>query len=117
MTNQEVKPSPELEAAVWSTLYHDPRSTPVIISVLTGRVFETPPPVPTALQREMAREIVEELLSLHYQLLSQSVLEVTGELIEIPEFDFGIKAGCECVHHAEQGLLCPHQVSLQSQNK
>lgn len=71
--------TPELEEAVWSTLYHHRRSTPAIVEMLTGKVFETPPPVPTDEQRLMAHDTVEELITVHYRCLNDAMIEVTGE--------------------------------------
>lgn len=76
----------ELGNAVWSTLYHDERSSPAIIQLMTGRIFKTPPPPPTEEQKEMAREIVEEFISLHYHCLADAVRETTGEEIDLPPF-------------------------------
>lgn len=79
--------SPELEDAVWSTLYYDERSSPTIIFMLTGRTFSTPPLPPTEEQKIMAREIVEGLLFLHYTAFADAVRETAGEEIDLPPFD------------------------------
>ncbi len=79
--------SPELQEAVWSTLYYDERSSPLIIEMLTGKVFDAPPLPPTEEQKTMAREIVEGLLFLHYTTLAGAVRETTGEEIDLPPFD------------------------------
>jgi hypothetical protein len=110
--SNEKKPTTEMEAAVWSSLYHDPRSSPVIVQILTGKVFDTPPPMPTDKQRQMARPVVEELLRLYYTTFATAVAEVTGE-IEMPHFDIVGKADCGCVYHAEEGTPCPHDIALQ----
>ncbi len=70
--------SPELEDAVWSTLYYDERSSPIIIQMLTGKVFETPPTPPTDEQKAMAREIVEGLLFLYHNALDDTIGDTTG---------------------------------------
>ena len=83
----ETKITPEMEAAVWATLYHDPRSSPIIVQMLTGRVFETPPPRPTDEQCQMAHQVVEELLRFHYTNLNAAMIEVIVEELEMPKFD------------------------------
>lgn len=79
--------TPELKEAVWSTMYYDERSSPVIIEMLTGRTFATPPLPPTEEQKAMAREIVEGLLFLYHNTFADAVHEVTGEEIDLPPFD------------------------------
>ena len=74
--------TPELEEAVWRTLYHHPHSSAIIVQLLTGRTFKTPPPVPTDKQRQMAHDVVEELLRLHYRSLNEAMKEVIGEELE-----------------------------------
>ncbi len=73
------KISPEMREAVMRTLYHHPRSSATIVQMLTGEVFAEPPPKPTEEERQMAHEIVEQLIALHYDVLRQAVIEVTGE--------------------------------------
>ena len=112
--NDKGRLSPEMEAAVMSTLYHDPRSSPIIVQILTGRVFETPPPLPTSEQRLIAHSTVEELLYIHYDTLRESMRVVIGEELEMPALDMAVigKADCGCVHHAEDGIACEHDLAL-----
>lgn len=70
---------PELEEAVWKTLYHHPRSSPIIVRMLTGRTFDTPPPQPTEEEKQAASETVEELLATYYSAYRAACIEVTGE--------------------------------------
>jgi hypothetical protein len=70
--------TPELKEAVWSTMYYDERSSPVIIEMLTGRTFATPPLPPTEEQKAMAREIVEGLLFLYHNALDDTIGDTTG---------------------------------------
>ena len=69
----------ELVEAVWRTLYHHPYGSVVIVELLTGRRFDTPPPTPTDEQERMAHDIVEELLRAHYTALNGAMEEVLGE--------------------------------------
>lgn len=71
--------SPEMHGAVLRTLYHHPRSTPVIVSMITGLRFETPPPLPTESEKQMAHETVERLIALYYEIFREACIEVTGE--------------------------------------
>jgi hypothetical protein len=87
MSGEGIVPTPELEAAVLAGVYYDPRGGPVILEMLTGKVFETPPPQPTEEERQMAQTIVEELLKLHYDTLDWACQEVLGEGIDAPAFD------------------------------
>ena len=71
--------TPEYVDAVWCSLYHHPRGGPVVIEMLTGQTFQTPPPVPTEEQKRMASDVVEDMLGVHYKLLDEAMVEVTGE--------------------------------------
>ena len=73
------KITPEMREAVMRTLYHHPRSSPIIVEMLTGEVFEAPPPQPTDEQKQMACETVEELIALHYKSFREACIEVLGE--------------------------------------
>ncbi|MDP3731099.1 MAG: hypothetical protein Q8R34_01220 [bacterium] len=75
----------EMREAAMKTLYHHPRSSPFIVQMITGRVFEAPPPKPTEKEKQIANETVEALLKYYYENLRQAVLEVTGEDIEEQE--------------------------------
>ncbi len=74
--------TPEMEEAIISTIYHHPMGGRTILELLAGRAFKTPPPVPTDEQRQMAHDIVEELLRLHYRSLNEAMKEVIGEELE-----------------------------------
>lgn len=71
--------TPEMKQAVLRSLYHHPRSSPIITEMLTGERFDSPPPQPTEAEKEMAREIVEDLVALHYRAFREACIEVTGE--------------------------------------
>ena len=71
--------TPEMEEAVHRTLYHHPRSSPAIVQLLTGRTYDTPPHPPTEVQEQMAHDVVEELITIHYTTLRKACIEVTGE--------------------------------------
>ena len=73
------KISPEMREAVLKTLYHHPQSGPVIVQMLTGEVFETPPPQPSEEEKKMAYETVESLIAIHYDSFRQACIEVLGE--------------------------------------
>lgn len=72
--------SSEMDAAVWSTLYHHKDSSPEIVQMVTGVVFETPPPVPTELQKEMAHSEVKKLLRLYHNFNKAMCEVVDGEV-------------------------------------
>ena len=59
----------------------------------------------------------EELLHLHYTSLNAAMTEVIGEEMEMPTFDIAGKANCGCVYHAEEGIACPHDLELTTNNK
>ena len=69
----------EVEAYI-STLYHHPRSSPMIASLLIGLDLESnPPSPPTEKQKEIALAEVEKALDIYYAAFRQAVKEVTGE--------------------------------------
>ena len=72
----------EMTAAVEKTLYHHPRSSPIIVQLLIGKTFNTPPSVPSEEEKAMAHEVVEELIALHYRSLRLAFIEVLGEDLE-----------------------------------
>lgn len=81
--------TPELKEAVWCTMYYDERSSPLIIEMLTGKVFPVPPLPPTEEQRAMAREIVEGLLFLYHNALDDAVRDTTVRDTPGDEIDLG----------------------------
>ena len=77
--SEKPKITPELEEAVMKTLYHHSRTTPIIVEMLTGKKFETAPPLPTNEEKAQVGPIVEELVEHYYRSLRSAYIEVLGE--------------------------------------
>ena len=72
----------EVRQAVMRTLYHHPRVTPIIVEMLTGETFETPPPLPTDKERALAVEKVEKMVNRYYDSLGDAYSAILGENLE-----------------------------------
>ncbi len=71
--------TPELKDAIIRALYHHPKTTPIIVRILTGRAFDTPPPLPTDEEKKQTETIVEELVAYYFKAFRNACIEVTGE--------------------------------------
>jgi hypothetical protein len=70
----------EMFEAVISVLYHHPRSSPMITSVITHLDFTSyTPPQPTENQAKLAHDAVEELLTNYHNAFREACKEVLGE--------------------------------------
>jgi len=84
--DMETELTPELRQAVIRTLYHHSRTTPVIVQMLTGEIFETPPPLPTDKEKVQTESTVEELVEHYFRSFRSACIEILGEDPEEDEY-------------------------------